>query len=119
MSIYTDAKKIASDLMAQFKQGSVEYVAFTPNAGATPDAPLPPTPVLTAINATARPVSTKYVDGSHIVRSDKQVTIPNDGKVTPDMSGSIKIDGVTHKIIEIMARPAAGDPVVWTVVVRK
>lgn len=119
MSIYTDAQKIASDLLAAFKQGVIEYVRMVPQPGTRPDAPLPPIPQPVAINATARPVSTKYVDGSHIVRSDKQVTIPNDGKARPEMSGSVRIDGVTHKIIEIMPRPAAGEPVVWVVVVRK
>lgn len=119
MSIYDEMRDVASDLMAEFKQGTVQYVALTPQPGATPDAPLPPVQVPTTINATARPVSTKYVDGSHIVRSDKQVTIPNDGKAVPDMSGSVRIDGTTHKIVEIMPRPAAGEPVVWIVVVRR
>lgn len=120
MSIYDEARQIAADVMPEFKQGDIRYVSISSAAGATPDRA--GTPVKTAsepLNATARPVSTKYVDNSHIVQSDKQVTIPNDGIATPEIDGMIRIDGVDHKIIEIMPRPAAGSPVVWTVVVRR
>src|SRR5690606_6757070 len=92
MSIYDDARKIASDLIGEFKQGTVQYIKMVPGTGGRPDAPAPSTSVVTTINAVARPVSTKYVDGSHILQSDKQVTIPNDGKMSPDLSGFIKID---------------------------
>lgn len=119
MSIYDEMRGVASDLIAEFKQGVIEYVRLVPQTGSTPDDPLPPVPQSVTINAVARPVSTKYVDGTHIVRSDKQVTIPNDGRAVPDMSGSVRIDGSTHKIIEIMPRPAAGEPIVWIVVVRR
>jgi len=118
MSIYDDMRQIASDVIGEFQQGSVVYVALEKQPGGTPDRPTPSVPVPHPINAVARPVSTKYVDGTNIVQSDKQITMPNDG-VTPDMTGSIKIDGVSHKIIEIMPRPAAGTPVVWTVICRR
>ena len=118
MSIYDDARQVANELFGEFKQGDVRYIGLTPQPGGTPDDPLPPIPTNVSINATVRPVSTKYVDGSHIVQSDKQVSMPNAG-VVPTMSGSIRIDGATHKIIEIMPRPAAGDPVVWVLVVRR
>lgn len=119
MSIYDDARNVATELLAEFAQGTVLYVTLTHVPGATPDAPGTPVPSETAVNATVQPVSTRYVDGSHIVMTDKQVTIANDGSITPDMDGSLKIDGLTHKIIEIMPRPAAGDPVTWTIIVRR
>lgn len=106
--------------MQEFKQGTVQWVPIVTTAGATPDEPgssSKGTPV--TLNATARPVSTKYVNGSHIVQSDRQVTIPNDGLATPDMSGFIRIDDVDYKIIEVLPIPAAGDPVTWTVIVRR
>jgi hypothetical protein len=95
-------------------------VPIITTGGTSPDEPVSTakgTPV--TLNATARPVSTKFVDGSHIVQSDKQVVIPNDGLATLEMSGFIRIDGVDHKIIELMARPAAGEPVTWTAIVRR
>lgn len=120
MSIYDDMRSVASDLMAEFKHGVIQYIGVTTTAGGTPDEPgssVKADPI--TLNAVARPVSTKYVDSSHIVQSDKQITIPNDGLATPTMAGFIRIDGVDHKIIEIMARPAAGDPISWTVIVRR
>lgn len=118
MSIYDDLRDVASDVFAEFKQGTVQYVEMQAQAGATPDAPLPPVAVPHALNATVRPVSTKYVDGSHIVQSDRQITMPNDG-VTPSMNGYMTIDGSKYKIVEIMPVPAAGDPVTFTVIVRR
>lgn len=119
MSIYDDMRGVANEIFAEFKQGAVSYVSVTPNAGSTPDEPLPPTLTPVAINATVRPVSTKYVDGTHIVRSDKQVAMPNNGVTAPDMNGFVDVDGERHKIIEIMPRPAAGPAVVWILVIRR
>ncbi len=115
---YSDLQAVASDVMSEFKQGVVRYVELTPVEGATPDDPGEPERVATAVNATVRPVSTKYVDGSHIVQSDRQIAMPNDG-VVPDSSGMFEIDDVEYKIIDIMPRPAAGTPVAFTVIVRR
>lgn len=118
MGFYEDMQLVASDVLGEFKQGNVVYVALTPNPGSTPDEPLPPTESFTPINATVRPVSTKYVDGSHIVQSDKQVTFAGDA-ASPDMSGYMLIDTVRYKIVEIMPTPAAGTVVSYTVIVRR
>jgi hypothetical protein len=118
MGFYDDIRAVASDVIGEFKQGTVIYVELQPQAGATPDNPGEPVPVEHPINAVVRPVSTKYVDGSHIVQSDRQLTMPADG-VEPTMEGSVKIDSKTYKIIEIMPNPAAGDPVTYTLIVRK
>lgn len=120
MSIYDELRPIAAQVMDEFKQGDIRYITVTAAAGATPDQS--GTPVETPsdqLSATARSVSTKYVDGTHIVQSDVQINMPNDGKATPTMTGKFSIDGVVYKIIEIMPRPAAGDPITWTVIVRR
>lgn len=118
MSIYDEMRGVANELFDEFKQGTVRYVALQQVPGSTPDDPQPAQRVTTEINATVRPVSTKYVDGSHIVQSDKQVSMPNAG-IEPSMSGFVEIDGTDYKIVEIMPRPAAGVPVTWTVIVRR
>lgn len=118
MSLYDDMRFVASDILAEFNQGIVTYVELQPSPGATPDDPGVPVTVTHTVNAVVRPVSTKYVDGSHIVQSDKQIVMPNDG-VEPQISGSFTIDGSTFKIIEIMPNPAAGSPVAYTVIVRR
>lgn len=121
MSIYDDLRTVSSELHGEFQQGVVQYVSLTVPAGARPDAPGTPvksTPI--TINATARPVSTKYVDGTSVLRTDKQLSIPNDGtSPTPTVGHFIRIDGVDHKIEMVMQRPAAGDPISWTVIVRR
>jgi hypothetical protein len=121
MSIYDDLRQVSSELHAEFKQGDVRYVPINVTPGARPDLPstsAPGTPV--ALNATARPVSTKYVDGTNVLVTDKQLSIPNDGvSPVPVLGHIVRIDGVDHKITMIMARPAAGNPVSWTVMVRK
>lgn len=121
MSIYDDLRQVSSDLHAEFKQGTISYVPMVVTAGARPDLPassVKGTPV--SINSVARPVSTKYVDSTNVVMTDKQLSIPNDGVSPEPMLGHfVRIDGVDHKIIMVMARPAAGTPINWTVVVRK
>ena len=118
MTIYDDARNIAGEIFTEFKQGVVKYVTTQAPAGATPDDPGEPVRTAVHINSTVRPVSTKYVDGSHIVQSDRQVAMPNQG-IIPDMDGSIEIDGMTHKIIEVMPRPSAGPAVVFILIVRR
>lgn len=120
MSIYDELRVVANEVLSDFKFGVIQYVPLVTTPGATPDRPassVKGTPI--TVQTVARSVSTKYVDGTHIVRSDKQVTIPNDGVVSPQMSGFVRIDSVDHKIIEIMPKPASGEPIVWTVVVRR
>lgn len=120
MSIYDDLRAVATEIMPDFKQGDIRYVSVTNVAGSAPDEVGSTSETVSApLNAVARPVSTKYVDGTHIVQSDRQVVIPNDGITTPDMTGKVRIDGVNYKIINIMPRPAAGDPITWTVIVRR
>lgn len=120
MSIYDDMRAVATDVFAEFKQGVVQYVGVTVDNGAAPDeADEPDEDVPITVNATVRPVSSKYVDGTTVVRTDKQITISNDGLVEPTMAGFFTVDGVRHKIIDIMPRPAAGEPIVWTVIVRR
>ena len=115
--IYENLRQVANTVFGEFKQGTVSYVALTAQAGATPDRPLPPLETPTVINATVRAVSTKYVDGSHIVQSDLEVSFPNSG-FTPVLEGMFDIDGSRYKIIELMKRPSAGTPVSFTAIVR-
>lgn len=123
MSIYDDLRQVSSDLHRELKQGDVRYVpvVVTPYGNARPDLPASSalgTPVV--INAVARSVSTKYVDGTNVVRTDKQLSLPNDGVTpVPVLGHLIRIDGADHRIIQIMARPEAGEPVSWIVIVRR
>lgn len=118
MSIYDEMQGVATELFSQFSQGLIEYVELKPVSGGTPDDPGDPVRVEYTLTATARPVSTKYVDGSHIVQSDKQVSMPG-GDVEPQMSGFLVIDGVQHKIIGIKRIPEAGTVISYILIVRR
>lgn len=118
MSIYDDMRVIATDVLNEFKQGTVRYVQIAPAAGGTPDDPGQPVETYHTVTAVVRPVSTKYVDGSHIVQSDRQMVMPNKG-VTPTMAGFVDIDDDRFKIVEIMPRPSAGVPIVFVLIVRR
>lgn len=113
---YDEMRAVASDVFAEFKQGTIEYVQMVPATGATLDNPGVPTEQVTEINAVAKPVSTRYIDGTHIVGTEKEVVMPNDG-TEPQMSGFVRVDGVQHKIKRIMRRPEAGVAVAYTLIV--
>lgn len=118
MSIYDEMQGIASDLLTEFKQGALVYIQMVPVGTGTPDDPAEPISVSHPFNGVVRPVSTKYVDGTHIVQTDKQLTMPANVTV-PDMDGFVDIDGSRHKIVQIHTLPAAGTTVAYRLFVRR
>lgn len=118
MGFYDEMRAVASDVFAEFQQGTIRYIGLMPATGGTPDDPGEPTETATVLNATAVPVSTRYIDGTIITGTETQVSMPNDD-VVPEMSGFVEIDGLRYKIVRIMARPAAGVPVSFTLIVKR
>lgn len=114
---YREMQGVASDVLRDFNQGVIQYVALTPGDGPR-DNPGEPQETPTTVDATARGVSFKYVDGTNILSSDLQITMPGDG-IAPEMTGFIRVDGVRYKIVAIHRKPAAGTPVAWVVIFRK
>lgn len=114
---YQEMQAVATDLIGEFQQGVIEYVAITPGTGPADD-PGEPTETVTRIDAVARGVSFKYVDGTNVVTSDLQTTFAGSA-ATPEMTGFIQVDGVRYKIVQIVRKPAAGTVVAWTVIFRK
>lgn len=123
MSIYDDMRQVTSEVIGEFKQGSIAYVELQPQAGATPDNPGAPVPVSYPVNGVTRPVEFKYVDGTDIVQSDEEFTIAaldaERAGFTPAMEGYATIDGERAKIVGIKRIPAAGDPITFVVIVRR
>ena len=114
---YEEMQSVASSVLSDFAQGAVQYVEMTPGAG-PPDDPGPASETLHSINAAVRGVSFKYIDGANVLSSDLQLTMPGDG-VEPTMSGFIRVDGKSYKIVAIIRKPAAGTVVAWAVIFRK
>lgn len=108
----------ASAMLKRFRQGTVTLtrVPLTPGANAW-DPPTPGAPVTYALAAVVRAVQDKFVDGTTIYATDRQVTcsvlpvelLPGD---------TLAIDGKAVSIIKTMRIPAAGEVVAWRFIVR-
>lgn len=114
---YSEMQGVASSIIGEFKQGAITYIAVTPGNGPAHN-PGPHVETPHPINAVARGVAFKYVDNALVLATDLQVTLPGDS-VTPDMKGFVTIDGVRHKIVQIIRKPSAGTVVAWTLIIRK
>jgi len=114
---YDEMQGVASDLLNEFKQGEIEYIAITSGNGPA-DNPGPSREQPYPLDAVARGVKFKYVDGSNVVASDMQVTMPGNG-VRPDAKGFVSIDKTRYKVVQVIQKPAAGVPVAFTVIFRK
>ena len=119
MTIYDEMQKISSDLLTEFKQGTISLLQITPGVGPV-DNPGPSTETIVPIpGGVVRGVSYKYVKDGLAVSTDKTVVLPVVEGVTPSMRDFIIIDGVKHKIVQDISVPAAGTKVVWKFIVRK
>lgn len=118
MTFYDEMQGLAGELLGEFKQGVINYCKITPGNGSV-DNPGPSTKTLYGINGTAVGVQFKYVQQGLAVATDLQITAPVDARYTPDGKDFIEVDGLPHKIVEIMKRPAAGTPVAFVFIIRR
>lgn len=118
MAFYQDMQNIATELLDDFKQGLIEYGRITPGSGPADD-PGPSVITWSTVKAVARGVSFKYAQLSMVVETDLQITMAAD-QLTPDMRDMVRIDGGTAmKIVHIVAKPSAGIPAAFILIVRK
>lgn len=115
MSLYDDLKPVASQLLAEFKQGVITLINIAVS-GAVDS----PTNVETTypLSGTVRGVTYQYLKDSFVVASDLIVTVAVVDGVKPTSSDFIEIDGARHKIIKDISIPAAGTQVAWKFIVR-
>lgn len=118
MSFYDEMQKVASDVLSEFKQGTIKYVEIVAGSGPA-DNPGPSTPASYDLDAVAKGVSFKYVRDGLALSTDLTVTAAVRSDVTPNMKGFIEIDGVRYKIVQDISTPAAGTRAVWKFIVRK
>jgi hypothetical protein len=113
MGFYDDMADVASEVLAEFKQGVVTLVRSTTTI---PDPAEPWNKTVTtasySLNASVRRVEGDYVDGALILATDNQVTFAVPA-VTPVLADKITIDGVAHAIKDLRPIPAAGTPVAY------
>jgi protoporphyrinogen oxidase len=124
MTFYEEMQGVASEILAEFKQGTVQLVKLlrgevNPNTPWIPDEPVQEFHDLDATVSTAyvENASAAYQDGSLIEMSDLIVTcaVPS---VPVSLADSITIDGKAHAIKQINVIPSAGTPVAFKIFVR-
>lgn len=118
MTFYDEMQNIASDVLKEFKQGTISYVELVPGSGPV-DNPGPSTRVLHALDAVSRGVSYKYVKDGLALSTDLTVTAAVKSGLVPSPKGFIRIDGIDYKIVQDISVPAAGTRAVWKWIVRK
>jgi len=112
-TIYDDLQGVASELMAEFQQGTVRYIHPGEQTGPDYD-PQPGTPTPYTLDATVRGVAAQYVQEGYIAASDLQVTAGVFGR-EPTLEGVVEIDGLEHQIIRVDPVPGAGTTIVWRI----
>lgn len=132
---YTAFQATADRLLADWKQGTVTLtrtIQGTPNPE-TPWIPAPSEERTYTLDAVARDVATKYVDGTEILATDVQVTAstkmqwtatdgvaitPTTVRYEPAPGDVMAIDGAGVNIVKTMRIPRAGTAVAWRFIVR-
>ena len=113
MSFYDEMQDVATDLLQEFKQGTILYRA--PTAGAQPWNPVTYTDTPVS-GGTVSGVSQQYVTDL-VTSSDLHAILPVFG-ATPTNAGRLVIDSVERQIIRVIPSPAAGTVVCWHVFVK-
>src|SRR5690606_26331528 len=116
---YGDMAGIASEILAEFKQG---VITLTKTAPGEPDPATPwisgePIEVTYPLDATAKPVSEEFINGTTIIATDIEIVSAVFG-ADPDPADQVEIDGRPATTIKVMRIPAAGTVVAWRFIVR-
>jgi len=113
---YGNLQSTALKLLAKFGQGSVSYLEPGVSIG-TEWEPVVGQCIEHTLDATVSGVGSMY-RGSTLVRESDLVVITAPFSVTPELSGSMMIDGKPYEIVMIEAKPGAGTVIAWRIVVR-
>lgn len=119
MSIYDEITPAIREVFGLVKQGSVVLMSVTLGNGPV-DEPGEPTETPHELEATARGASFQYVRSGLADAADSQVTFAaNPAIPAPKGSDWLQIDGVRFKIVKIIKKPDAGEPLVYTLIARR
>ena len=120
MSIYDEMQQVAREILESddFKQGSTYLVRVVPGSGPVDD-PGPSVETRIKLDGAVRGISWRFVQAGLGVASDLQITHAVVPGIIPAMTDFVESDGVRYKVVQIIARPAAGVTVVYTLIVRR
>jgi hypothetical protein len=116
MPLYDRMRGTAGRLLEKYNQGVVEIGVSTTVAGANEWDPPTVTTTWTRIDAVVSGVSQKYVDGTTVLASDRQVLCQ--GVVDMENNDMIRIDGDVVSVVRIINYKGAGEPVASVFIVR-
>ena len=116
MSFYTDMQTVATDLLGEFSQGAVYYVAPGTKTGDDWNQ-TEAAGTETLIDAVISGVNPRYINGTTIHATDLVAVIGAES-ITPAMAGRLKVDGKLHQIVMIEPLPAAGTVCAYRVYIR-
>jgi hypothetical protein len=118
MTFYRDMQGIANDLLEEFDQGPLYLLRETPGDGPGWNPGESPESMRKQFPGTVRGVSQKYVDGTLVVATDLQCTMPG-GRIEPTLDDRIEVNGKAHQIVMIDPKPASGPVAAYVIVIRK
>jgi len=111
---YDEMAGVATELLTEFKQGSVVLRRTTQAAGDNPWEPGTETTVDYPLSATVRRVQQKYIDGTLIVGTEDQITFAVVNGIAPSMTTDrFVVDGHARVLKDLRPLPAAGTPVAY------
>lgn len=119
MDFYEEMAGVASEVMAEFKQGTVTLTKpGGTSTGPNPwDPPVVTDPVVYTLDATVKGVSAEFVDGTTILATDLEVTAAVFG-AEPEPPDEVAIDGQVVTVIKTVRIPAAATVVAWKFITR-
>jgi hypothetical protein len=124
MGFYDEIAVDVTEVMAEFKQGTITLTRTTPGTPnpETPWIPGTPTTATYTLDATVAAVTVdqanaQFIDGTTITTADLVVTcaVP---AVTPQMSDTLSIDGHVRTIKKVVQLPASGVAVAYKLFVQ-
>lgn len=115
---YKGLQKVAGDIIKKFEQGTLTLVRTVINR-VEPWQSGPKVQSGGVLNGTVNGVSAKYIEQSLAQTGDLQATITYDENLIPVINDSVDIDGDLYKILQVISKPAAGDPVVFVLILRR
>jgi len=113
MSFYNRLQATATKLLGEYAQGTITHIRDGEPTGPSYD-PTPGLPVVTAVTASVKGVSSKYVQDGFISMQDLELICSVFG-FTPVQSDRFSIDGRQLQVIMVEPIPAAGTTVAWRV----
>lgn len=118
MGFYDDMQELATDLLTEFNQGTVQYEEIIPANGPWDDPGQPTSKLHDIPGAVTRAAEFRYIDNTSIFSTTTQVTFNVIPDLVIDDLDVLVLDGDRRTVIRFMQIPETGTPVVYKVFVK-